>query len=247
MRRPGILGHMAARTPQPEKRPGFFSQLKSLFTFTKDVFPWLPWVIVGVLILGIAVGVGIGFLVPPVEIWSVILWGVTGLFLGVLGAMITMTRLATQAMYRKLDGVPGGTGHALTTGLGRSWTTSDEPVQINPKTQEAVYRAVGKGGVVIVGEGNRARLTRLVREERKRADRVAPGVPVNVLYVGHGTAEDEVQLKDLAKTIKRLPKAINKATRIAVVQRLQSISSGPTSLPIPKGIDPTKVRAPRPR
>jgi hypothetical protein len=238
-------GSMAARSTAPEKRQGFFSQIKTLFTFTKDVFPWLPWVLIGILVLGAALGVVVGFLIPPAEIWSIILWGITGLMLGVLGAMITLTRFATQAMYRKLEGVPGATGHVLSTGLGRSWTASDEPVQVNAKTQEAVYRTVGKGGIVLVGEGSRSRLTRLINEERKKADRVAHNVPVHVLYVGQD--EEGLALKDLAKAIKALPKSTDKATRVAVIQRLASMQTGLASMPIPKGIDPTKVRAPRPR
>lgn len=236
---------MAARTPAPEKRPGIFSQIKTLFTFTKDVFPWVPWAVIGVLILGIGLGVLIGFLIPPVQIWSIILWGVTGVLFGILGAMILLTRVATQAMYRKIDGMPGATGHVLSTGLGRSWTASEEPVQVNAKTQEGVYRAIGKGGIVLVGEGQRARLTRLVNDERMKAQRVAHGVPVTVLYTGHG--EDEVSIAKLAKTIKGMPKQINRATRVAVIQRLDSMSSGLGSLPIPKGIDPTRVRSQRPR
>lgn len=236
---------MAARTPAPEKRPGLFSQIKTLFTFTKDVFPWVPWAIVGIVIAGIALGVGIGFLIPPVALWSVILWGVSGLLFGILGAMILLTRVATQAMYRKIDGMPGATGHVLSTGLGRSWTASEEPVQVNAKHQEGVYRAIGKGGIVLVAEGQRARLTRLINDERMKAQRVANGVPVTVLYTGHG--EDEVEIAKLAKTVKALPKKINRATRIAVIQRMESMSSGIGSLPIPKGIDPMRVRSQRPR
>ena len=236
---------MAARTPAPDKRPGFFSQIKTLFTFTKDVFPWVPWAIVGILVLGVALGVGLGFLIQPVALWSIILWGVSGLLFGILGAMILLTRIATKAMYRKIDGMPGATGHVLSTGLGRSWTASEEPVQVNAKHQEGVYRAIGKGGIVLVGEGQRARLTRLINDERMKAQRVANGVPVTVLYTGHG--EDEVSIEELAKTIKRLPKKIDRSTRVAVIQRLDSMSSGLGSLPIPKGIDPMRARAQRPR
>ena len=74
---------------------------------------------------------------------------------------------------------------------------------------------------------------------------VSQGVPITVLYVGHG--EDEVPIAQLAKTIKALPKKIDKATMAAVIKRIDSISQSLTSLPIPKGIDPTKVRAQRPR
>lgn len=236
---------MAKRAPEPEKRPGFFSQIKSLFRFTRQAYPWLPWAQLALLVGGILIGLLVGYLIPPFQIWTLILWGITGLMVGVLASMYLMTRLSTSAMYKKIDGMPGATGHVLSTSLGRRWQASDTPVGINPKTQEAVYRTVGRGGVVIVGEGARGRLTRLINEERSKVQRVANGVPVTVLYVGHG--DDEVAIADLSKTIKKLPKSIDKATMGAVIRRIDSVSQSLSSLPIPKGIDPTKVRAQRPR
>ncbi len=236
---------MAARSTAPEKRPGFFSQLRTLYTFTQKAYRWLPWLLIAIFILCVALGIGIGFLLPPVALWSIILWGVTGLMLGILASLMTMTRLSTSAMYKQIDGMPGAAGHVLSTSLGRNWQSSDMPVGVNPKTQEAVYRAVGRGGIVIVGEGARGRLTRLINDERSKAQRVATGVPVHVFYVGHGA--DEVPIAKLASTIKALPKKIDRATMAAVIKRLSSVSQSLASLPIPKGIDPTKARAPRPR
>jgi len=233
-----------ARSTQAEKRPGFFSQIKSLFTFTREAFPWLGWLLAAIIVVGLGIGIGLGFLLQPVW-WGILLWAITGLMVGLLAAMMTMTRFSTRAMYRKLDGMPGATGHVLANMLGRNWRGEDMPVGLNPKTQEAVYRAVGRGGIVIVGEGSRGRLARLMRDEKLKAQRVAHGVPVHEFYVGHG--EGEVPIKDLAKTIKSLPKAIDRSTMAAVLQRVESISQSLSSLPIPKGIDPTKVRAPRPR
>ena len=234
-----------ARSTAPEKRPGFFSQLRTLYTFTQKAFPWLPFLIGGIVVLAIGIGVVVGLLLPPVQIWSVILWGVTGLMLGILGSLMSMTRLSTQAMYKKLDGMPGAAGHILSTSLGRRWQASDTPVGVNPKTQEAVYRAIGRGGVVIVGEGSRGRLTRLVNDERSKVQRVASGVPVTVFYVGHG--DDDVPIGKLASRIKALPKTVDRSTMAAVIKRVDSVSQSLASLPIPKGIDPTKARAPRPR
>jgi hypothetical protein len=234
-----------ARSTTPEKRPGFFSQIKTLFRFTKEEYSWLPWLLAAILVVGIALGVVVGLFIPPFAIWSVILWGLTGLLLGVLAALITMTRLSTTAMYKKIDGMPGAAGHVLSTSLGRNWQASEMPVGVNPRTQEAVYRAIGRGGVVVVGEGARGRLTRLVADERSKVQRVASGVPVTVLYVGHG--EDEVTIAKLSKTIKSLPKKIDRPTMAAVIKRIESVSQSLSSLPIPKGVDPTKVRAPRPR
>lgn len=236
---------MAARSTAPEKRPGFFSQIRTLFTFTRKAYPWLPWLLIGIMILATGLGVAIGFLLPPVALWSIVLWAITGVMLGILASLMTMTRLSTSAMYKQIDGMPGAAGHVLSTSLGRKWQSSEMPVGVNPKTQEAVYRAVGRGGVVIVGEGARGRLTRLVNDERSKAQRVAAGVPVTVLYVGHGA--DEVPIAKLASTIKALPTKIDRATMAAVIKRLESVSQSLASLPIPKGIDPTKARAPRPR
>ncbi|MBD8013133.1 DUF4191 domain-containing protein [Microbacterium sp. Re1] len=236
---------MAKSAPVTEKRPGFFSQIRSLFRFTRDVYGWLPWAQIAILIAGVLIGLIIGFLISGASVLGLILWGFTGLLFGILGAMVLMTRLSTTAMYAKIDGMPGASGHVLSTSLGRSWSASDTPVGINPKTQEAVYRVVGRGGIVIVGEGARGRLTRLINEERQKAQRVAHGVPVTVLYVGHG--DDDVAIADLSKTIKKLPKAIDKATMAAVIRRIESVSQSLSSLPIPKGIDPTRVRSQRPR
>jgi len=236
---------MSSRSTAPEKRPGFFAQLRSLFTFTKAEFSWLPWVLIGILVVGVGLGVLVGFLIPPVAVWSVILWSVTGLMLGVLGAMITLTRLSTRAMYKKIDGMPGAAGHVLSTSLGRKWVANEMPVGVNPKTQDAVYRVIGRGGVVIVAEGARGRLTRLVNDERMKVQRVASGVPIEVLYIGHG--EGEIPIAKLSSTIKALPNKVDRATMGAVVKRVDSVSQSVTSLPIPKGIDPTKARAPRPR
>ena len=211
---------MASRTNAPEKRRGFFSQIRSLLVFTKDVYSWMPWLLIGILVVGAGIGVLIGFLIPPFQIWSVVLWGF-------------------------IDGMPGAAGHIMSSALGRAWVSSDMPVGVNPKTQDAVYRAIGRGGVVIVGEGARGRLTRLINDERVKVQRVAAGVPVHVLYVGHG--EDDVPIAKLSSTIKRLPNKIDRATMAAVLKRVDSVSQSVTSLPIPKGIDPMKARAQRPR
>src|SRR6478736_5589043 len=214
---------MSARSTAPEKRPPFFSQLRSLYTFTHKAYRWLPFMLAGIILLGIAVGVGVGLLL----------------------SLMSMTRLSTSAMYKQIDGMPGAAGHVLSTSLGRNWQSSEMPVGVNPKTQEAVYRAVGRGGVVIIGEGARGRLTRLVNDERSKVQRVAAGVPVTVLYVGHG--EGDVPISKLSSTIKALPKKIDRTTQAAVIKRIDSVSQSLTSLPIPKGIDPARARAPRPR
>lgn len=241
----GRLEGMPRNTPAVEKRPNIFKQVAQLLRFTRDVFPWAPWAVLAASLLGVAIGLLAAFLIPG-NLFTRIAWILTGILGGILLGMVTLSQLAQRAMYKKLDGTPGAVGHVLSTGLGRSWQASDTPVGVNPKTQDAVYRAIGKGGIVIVGEGSPLRLKKLVADEEKRDKRIASGVPITVFYVGHGP--DEVPLDKLTKTIKKLPKAIDKGTQAAVIKRAASVNAGGvSSLPIPKGIDPTKVRAPRPR
>src|SRR5215203_3005013 len=112
---------MAARSTAPEKRPRFFAQIRTLYTFTQKAYPWLPWLLVAILIVCLGLGLAVGFLLPPFAVWSLILWGVTGLMLGVLASLMTMTRLTTSAMYKQIDGMTGAAGHVLSTSLGRNW------------------------------------------------------------------------------------------------------------------------------
>ena len=117
-------------------------------------------------------------------------------------------------------------------------------VAISPKTQDAVYRAVGKGGVVLIGEGPRTRTQKMVDDERRKVARILPNVPVNVLQVGPD--EDSIPLHKLAKKLGKYKKALNKAEIYAVSNRVSSLHKGP-NLPIPKGVDPLKARAQRAR
>lgn len=217
--------------------------MKGIYSFTAETYKWLPYLMIGMLIIGTGIGILVAFLISATAWWSILLWAITGLLFGVMAAMFLLTRLSTGVMYQRIDGRPGAVGQVLSTSLGRNWQSSEIPVGVNPRTQEAVYRAVGRGGVVIVGEGSRGRLTRLINEERSRAQRVASGVPVTIFYVGHG--DDDVQLKNLTKAVKSLPKAIDNRTMAAVIKRIDSVSAG--AIPIPKGIDPNRARAPRPR
>lgn len=86
-------------------------------------------------------------------------------------------------------------------------------------------------------------MTRLIDEERRKVSRVAPTVPIHVIQVG--TEAEAVRLYRLNRALGGLKKSISKAEVVAVANRLESI--GTAKLPIPKGIDPNRVRSQRPR
>ena len=117
-----------------------------------------------------------------------------------------MNRRGNTAMYRALEGQPGAAGATL-TGLGkRGWYAGQEPVAIEgargtrPSDMvdaAMVFRALGRPGIVLIGEGPTARVTKLLKQEEKKVARVAPGVPVHLWVVGEG--EGQVPIKKVSE------------------------------------------------
>jgi hypothetical protein len=125
----------------------------------------------------------------------------------------------------------------------RGWQTSEMPINVSPRTQDAVYRAIGRGGIALIGEGPKSRTQRMLEDERRTVTRILPNVPVTFLYVGPDP--DSIPLYKLPAKLQRIKPALRKAEVLAVGNRLSSLSKPP--LGIPKGIDPNRMRAQRPR
>ncbi|MFB9070773.1 DUF4191 domain-containing protein [Citricoccus parietis] len=217
------------------KKPGVFKQLGEVFSMTRAHDPkvvlWMALAFVGALVVGLAVGL-------LLNNW--ITWLLIAIPFGLLAAVIIMNRMAERAAFARIDGRPGAAGAALST-LRRGWIVPEQPVAVSPKTQDAVFRAVGRPGVVLITEGPTTRVRPLVEKERKNMQRFLPNVPIQVLATGHGA--DQVELHDLAKTLKRMKKTLTKQEVQAVDKRLNSLGS--TKMPIPKGIDPYRARPDR--
>lgn len=177
------------------------------------------------------------------NILGIILWSITALLAGVLGFMLVLGRIGTRVAYSRIEGQPGAVGAVLRSQVRRGWRANEIPVAVSPKTQDAVYRLIGKGGVVLVGEGPRSRTNKLVQDEQKRTQRSVPQVPVNIIWVGPD--EGSTPLHKINSALGKLPKKLNKLEVSAAANRLEALTN--TSMPIPKGIDPYKVRAPKPR
>jgi hypothetical protein len=140
-----------------------------------------------------------------------------------------------------MAGQPGATGAVMTSVLRRGWFTNEAPIAVN-KNRDCVYRAVGRGGVVLIGEGARSRVSRMVADEARSITRVIPNVPVHQVFVG--TDEGSIGLKDISKTFRSFKRTLTKREVQVIESRLSSLGTG---MPIPKGIDPRKVRAGKPR
>lgn len=193
-------------------------------------------------LMAVGAGLLLGFIFNSGNIWGILLWGLTGVTSGLLVAMIIMSKRAERNAYMRIEGQPGAAGAVLDSQIRRSWRATPMPVAINGKTKDAVYRMVGPAGVVLIAEGRGARLGQMLDDEARKVQRVAPGVTTHKLTLS--VDDSGVRLHALLKTVYKLKKTMTRTEVSAVANRLSSLGSN-SALPIPKGIDPMKVRAPK--
>lgn len=231
-------------TPKAPKEPGRMKQMWQVFQMTRRMDKAAPWVMLLWFVLPLAAGILLAIFITGGNIIGIVLYVIAGLMGGILAVLIVLGRRAERVAYRQISGQPGAVGAVLKSSLRRAWQSSEMPVNVSPKTQDAVYRAVGKPGVILIGEGPASRTKRMLEDERRNVLRIVPNVPVHFIHVGPD--KDSTKLEKLAKSLNKHKKVLTKAEVLAVHNRLTSLSRSST-LPIPKGIDPMKVRAPKPR
>jgi Domain of unknown function (DUF4191) len=220
---------------KPAKQ-GRLKQVWAVFTMTRQADPavvwWMLLAFAGTLVVGVGVGLALGH---PYYL------GVLALPLGVLLALVIMARRAERAAYARFQGQPGASAMALQN-LRRGWSVEQEPVAVDPRTRDVVFRVVGRPGVVLIAEGPAARATKLADAERKRVNRVlGPNVPVTILLCGEG--EGQIPLRKLSTHLMRQKQALTKTEVSEVARRLRAL--GGVRPPIPKGVDPTRARPDR--
>lgn len=229
-------------SPKP-KKSGWLSQLRQVYSVTRANDPKLDLWVFGSFGVVLVVAVLIGWLAHAL-VYSIVL----GLPFAVLAATYLLSRRAEASAYHQIEGQVGAAGAALTA-LRKGWYFDQEPVAAEAArpgdfaSAAMVFRAVGRPGVVLVGEGPTARATKMLGQERRRVERVAPGVPVYLVRVGESGDEDEVSIRKLVTTIQRYKAVLTKDEVATVNKRLRAL--GGAKPPIPAGIDPNRVRVDR--
>jgi hypothetical protein len=180
----------------------------------------------------IVVFVLIGLLVGPLALFIPV-----GVLFGVMTAMILFGRFAQRAQYSAIDGQLGAAAAVLQNMRG-DWTVT--PAVTGNRTMDVVHRAVGRPGVVLVGEGVPSRVAGLLAAERKKTERVAHGVPIHEFQVGNG--EEQVPVSKLQRKITTLPRTLRPAAVSDLNYRLKALQ--PT-MQMPKGPMPKGARQPR--
>ncbi|WP_237185411.1 DUF4191 domain-containing protein [Rothia nasimurium] len=227
-----------AREERRAKRgPGMFAQMKQVYAMTREQDPNIPWILALVFFGTVLVFLLIGLLLNN---WITFL--LIGIPLGVLFSVMVLSRRAEKAAFAQLEGQPGRSGAALST-LRRGWIFEQQPVAAN-KSQDIVFRAIGRPGIVLVTEGPTGRVNGLVQKEKLKYAKIVPTVPVTVINTGH--ADGQVELKQLTKTMNKLPKKLTQQEMHQVANRIDSLSKHNNMLnAIPKGIDPMRMRPDR--
>ncbi|ACQ80113.1 integral membrane protein [Beutenbergia cavernae DSM 12333] len=226
----------SAPTKAPkEKKRRWYHQVWEVYQMTRKAQPSITWWILLIIVGGSAAGYGLG-----------LLWGqpiytlVLAIPFSVLGAMFLLARRAETAAYARIEGEPGAVSAALGT-IRRGWNIEEQPVAVDPRTQDMVFRAIGKPGVVLISEGPSGRAGRLLETEKRRVQRLVPSVPVHLVQCGRG--DGQVPLPKLASTVQKQKGKLSKAEVAEVSKRLRAM--GTARLPIPKGVDPTRMRPDR--
>ena len=160
-----------------------------------------------------------------------------GVLLGVLVGMILFGRFAQAAQYSAIEGQPGAAAAVLENMRG-NWTVT--PAIAANRNLDVVHRAVGRPGVVLVGEGSPTRLASLLAAEKKRVARVAYEVPIFEFQVGN--EEGQVPISKLQRKVMRLPRNLKPAAVSDLNHRLKALQP---SLQAPKGPIPRNIRQPK--
>ena len=206
------------------KKQRWYKVIGEAYKITKRSYPWVGWALLGAAALGLLFGIVLTIVLGG------FFWIVFGVMLAFILPMITLVRLVRRASYGQIDGMPGAVS-AVLDNIGRGWNVTTEPVRFNARTQDLLFRAVGRAGIVLITEGPTQRVRNLVAEEKHALKRVAPNTPIHV------------KLMALEKEMRKFPKAITNQEVAALSNRLDALNS--KALPIPKGIDPAKARANR--
>ncbi len=227
---------MSTPTAPPQKRRQQLVQAYKMASKTDRTLGL--WILVAFVVFAV-LGFLLGSLLPG-PIWLIPV--ITALILGVMGALLVFGRRAQKAAFMQMEGQKGASVAALSM-LRRGWKVTQQPVAFT-KQQDMVFRVVGPPGVVLVGEGQGARLRQLLATEKRSTQRVlGESTPVREVILGDG--EGEVPLPKLLKHVQKLGRDVKPGEMTDILNRLKALDSQRGMMPIPKGPMPTSMKGQR--
>ncbi|RBP64762.1 uncharacterized protein DUF4191 [Brevibacterium sanguinis] len=227
-------GLFRRKPKDPNRKPGRLAQMRQVYELAAKHNKATPWLLAAAILGCTILGLGVG-LVFSGAVFTTIL----GFMVGLLLAMFMLGRFAETAAFAQMEGQPGAFGAVLNTAR-RGYLMDEQPIAVDPKSRDLVFRSTGRSGVVLLSEGPKARSAKLLAKEKKRHERILPNVPVHTLQGGN--EEGQLTMKQIVPTVHKLPRKLNRAEVLAVRNRLAALGTQASRPPIPKGIDPNKAR-----
>lgn len=189
------------------------------------------------------------FIAAPVAVLALVAggfalvgWWLAGVALGIplalLAGMLVFGRRSQRAALHSIAGQPGAAASVLQQMRG-AWKVQSGVAAT--RKQDLVHRVVGRPGVVLVGEGAPSRTAQLLKQEKRKAQRVVGKIPVHEVNVGDG--HQQVPLNKLQGHIMKLPRAIKRGQIGDLDRRLQAV--GGNEPPMPKGPMPKGAKVPK--
>jgi Domain of unknown function (DUF4191) len=221
----------AANGAASEATPGRIAQMRMAAGMVHKANPRALPMVVGAAVGTMAIVIIIGVLTGQVFLYPL------GVLLGLLVGMILFGRFAQAAQYSAIEGQPGAAAAVLQTMRGK-WTVT--PAIAANRNMDVVHRAVGRAGVVLVGEGSPTRLPSLLAAEKKRVSRVAYEIPIYDFQVGDG--EGQIPISKIQRKVMKLPRNLSASAVSDLNYRLKAL---PQTLQAPKGPMPMRGRQPK--
>ncbi len=222
--KPSKEAKAAAKAAQKQASKERRSQLWQAFNLQRKEDKWLLPLMIGALLI-----ITIAFFVVGLFLGLQWFFLPIGVLLGVLVAFIIFGRRVQKSVYGKAEGQAGAAAWVLEN-LKGGWRVSNAIA--GTTHMDAVHRAIGRPGIVLVAEGAPHRVKSLLAQEKKKTARLVGDTPIYDIVVGND--EGQVPLKDLQKYMTKLPRNIDSKRMDTIESRLSALGarSGPA---LPKG------------
>lgn len=207
---------------------GTVRQLRETFKLAAQYQKSTPWIllacVLGCTALGVIIGIILGWLV---------MWIVIGVLGGITLALYVMQRIVKKAAFARAGDQPGGGEMALSMLDKKKWHYT-AAIAVD-RQMNCVHRAVGPGGLILIGDGKGAH--NLLGAEAKRYKQVLYGVEVKTVMIGEKSGQ--VRLEELTRYINKLPKSLSNEQVEEIAYRLKGLDRTRSRVPLPKGPVPT--------
>jgi hypothetical protein len=211
-----------------------FRTIRDNYRMAKEQDPQLRWILLGILAIGLAATTAV-----VLAFGNPVTWIIIGLSLILVVESIVFSRRAMRAAYKSIEGKPGAAVAIVQNMSKQGWAIT--PAVAANKNQDLVHRAVGRAGVVLIGEGTSAALPNLLTTEHKRTARFIGELPITEIVIG--SEPGQVAIGQLDKHLRKLPKVLSPGESVNLRKRLDALATAP--LPMPKGPMPKSGRMPR--